>query len=88
MNEKLLDNYDKMVVKDTVAVIHCAFGDTPHTVAMVSVDKGLLDTEKCDKAFMLTNSIDNAWMVGGTMMMLHLCLTEMVVGQRVWVTKY
>ena len=61
MNKKLLDNYDKMVVKDTVAVIHCAFGDTPHTVAMVSVDKGLLDTEKCDKAFMLTNSIDNAW---------------------------
>ena len=61
MNKKLLDNYDKMVVKDTVAVIHCAFGDTPHTVAMVSVDKGLLETEKCDKAFMLTNSIDNAW---------------------------
>ena len=50
MNKKLLDNYDKMVVKDTVAVIHCAFGDTPHTVAMVSVDKGLSDLEKCDKA--------------------------------------
>ena len=43
MNEKLLDNYDKMVVKDKVAVIHCALGDTPHTVAMVSVDKGLSD---------------------------------------------
>ena len=55
MNKALTDNYDKMVVKDKVAVIHCAFGDTPHTVAMVSVDKGLLDTEKCDKAFMLTN---------------------------------
>ncbi len=52
MNKKLLDNYDKMVVKDTVAVIHCAFGDTPHTVAMVSVDKGLLETEKC---------IDDGW---------------------------
>ena len=61
MNEKLLDNYDKMVVKEKVAVIHCAFGDTPHTVAFVHVDKGLLETEKCDKAFMLTNSIDNAW---------------------------
>ena len=61
MNKTLLDNYDKMVVKDTVAVIHCAFGDTPDTVAMVSVDKGLSDLEKCDKAFMLTNSIDNAW---------------------------
>ena len=35
MNKKLLDNYDKMVVKDKVAVIHCAFGDTPHTVAFV-----------------------------------------------------
>ena len=61
MNEKLLDNYDKMVVKEKVAVIHCAFGDTPHTVAFVHVDKGLLETEKCDKAFMLTNSIDKAW---------------------------
>ena len=61
MNKKLLDNYDKMVVKDKVAVIHCAFGDTPHTVAMVSVDKGLSDTQKCEKAFMLTNSIEDAW---------------------------
>ena len=61
MNEKLLDNYDKMVVKDNVAVIHCAFGDTPHTVAMVSVDKGLSDIQKCEKAFMLTNSIEDAW---------------------------
>ncbi len=43
MNKKLLDNYDKMVVKEKVAVIHCAFGDTPHTVAFVHVDKGLLD---------------------------------------------
>ena len=42
MNKKLLDNYDKMVVKEKVAVIHCAFGDTPHTVAFVHVDKGLL----------------------------------------------
>ena len=50
MNEKLLDNYDKMVVKDNVAVIHCAFGDTPHTVAMVSVDKELSDIQKCEKA--------------------------------------
>ena len=49
MNKKLLDNYDKMVVKDKVAVIHCAFGDTPHTVAFVHVDKDLLETQKCDK---------------------------------------
>ena len=44
MNKKLLDNYDKMVVKEKVAVIHCAFGDTPQTVAFVHVDKGLLET--------------------------------------------
>ena len=61
MNKKLLDNYDKMVVKEKVAVIHCAFGDTPHTVAMVSVNKKLSDKEKCDKAFMLTNSIEDGW---------------------------
>ena len=85
MNKALTDNYDKMVVKDKVAVIHCAFGDTPHTVAFVHVDKDLLETQKCDKAFMLTNSIDDGWW---KMMMLHLCLTEMVVDQRVLVTKY
>ena len=85
MNKKLLDNYDKMVVKDKVAVIHCAFGDTPHTVAFVHVDKDLLETQKCDNAFMLTNSIDNAWWKNEDV---HLCLMEMVVDQRVWVTKY
>ena len=61
MNKALTDNYDKMVVKDKVAVIHCAFGDTPHTVAFVHVDKDLLETQKCDKAFMLTNSIEDGW---------------------------
>ena len=29
--------------------------------AFVHVDKDLLETQKCDKAFMLTNSIDDAW---------------------------
>ena len=48
MNKALTYNYDKMVVKDKVAVIHCAFGDTPHTVAFVHVDKDLLETQKCD----------------------------------------
>ena len=28
-------------MKQPAAGIHAAFGDTPHTVAMVSVDKGL-----------------------------------------------
>ena len=46
---------------DKVAVIHSAFDETPKTVAFVSVDKNLPDTEKCEVAFMKTNSIDNAW---------------------------
>ena len=63
MNKALLDNYDKMVVKDQVAVIHSDYRDgvAPTTVAFVHVDKGLSDIDKCEKAFMLTNSIDNAW---------------------------
>ena len=46
---------------DKVAVIHSAFDETPKTVAFVSVDKNLPDTEKCEVAFMKTNSINNAW---------------------------
>ena len=37
MNDALMKNYDTMVLKDSVSVIHAAFGDTPHVVAMVSV---------------------------------------------------
>ena len=63
MNKALLDNYDKMVVKDQVAVIHSDYRDgvAPTTVAFVHVDKGLSDIDKCEKAFMLTNSINDAW---------------------------
>ena len=46
---------------EKVSVIHSAFGDTPHTVAFFNFDKGLLETEKCDKAFKITNTIHNAW---------------------------
>ena len=34
MNDALMQNYDKMVLKDQVAVIHTAYEDAPHTVAM------------------------------------------------------
>jgi len=60
MNDALMKNYDTMVLKDSVSVIHAAFGDTPHVVAMVSVDKNLTDLAKCEQAFMLTNSIHDA----------------------------
>ena len=61
MNDILMQNYDKMVLKDTVSVIHCTSGEAPYTVAIVSVDKNLSDIQKCEKAFMLTNSIHDAW---------------------------
>ena len=61
MNDALMQNYDKMVLKDQVVVIHSAFEDVPHTVATVSVDKNLTDLDKCEMAFMLTNSITDVW---------------------------
>ena len=46
---------------ETVAVIHSAFEDSPRTVALVNVDKSLSTKKKLEKAFMLTNSIEDAW---------------------------
>ena len=60
MNKALMKNYADTFM-DKVAVIHSAFDETPKTVAFVLVDKNLPDTEKCEVAFMKTNSIDNAW---------------------------
>ena len=60
MNDALIKNYAEKFT-DKVAVIHSAFDETPKTVAFVSVDKKLSDKEKCEVAFMKTNSIDNAW---------------------------
>ena len=60
MNKELMKNYADTFM-DKVAVIHSAFDETPKTVAFVSVDKKLSDKEKCEIAFMKTNSIDNAW---------------------------
>ena len=55
--EALLSTY----LKEKVAVIHCAFEDSPRTVAFVEVDKSLSTEEKLVQAFILTNSINNAW---------------------------
>jgi hypothetical protein len=46
---------------EKVAVIHAGYDETPHTVAMVEVDKSLPDEEKCEVAFMKTNTIDCGW---------------------------
>jgi hypothetical protein len=56
--DALIKKYDGV---ENVAVIHAAFDETPHTVALVEVSKALSTDEKLDKAFMLTNSIDDAW---------------------------
>ena len=60
MNEALMKEYEKTFM-DKVAVIHAAFDEKPHTVAFVMVDKTLSDLEKCEEAFMKTNTIDDAW---------------------------
>ena len=60
MNDAIIKNYAEKFT-DKVAVIHSAFDETPKTVAFVAVDKKLSDKEKCEIAFMKTNSIDNGW---------------------------
>jgi hypothetical protein len=57
----MMRNKEKVVNKETVAVIHAAFDEIPHTVALVEVKKNMTTDEKLEKAFMLTNSIDDAW---------------------------
>ena len=51
----------KNLLYEKVAVIHSAYEDAPTTVALVEVEKTLTDMEKCEKAFMLTNSINDGW---------------------------
>ena len=60
MNEALIKNYESTFM-EKVAVIHAGYDETPHTVAMVEVDKSLPDEEKCEVAFMKTNTIDCGW---------------------------
>ena len=51
----------KSTLSEKVAVIHSAFEDAPTTVALVEVDASLSAEDKCEKAFMLTNSINDGW---------------------------
>jgi len=51
----------KTLTTEKVSVIHAAFGDTPHVVAFVDVEKSLSVTEKLEIAFKKTNSINEAW---------------------------
>jgi hypothetical protein len=61
MMNKKTEALMKTLTTEEVAVIHSAFEDTPRTVAFIAMDKTVSDGEKCETAFMLTNSIDNAW---------------------------
>ncbi len=58
--QALMKNFEN-IGKEEVAVIHSAFGDKPHVVAFVKVDKTLSDEDKCEQAFKLTNSIEQGW---------------------------
>ena len=58
--EALMKNLED-IDKEEVAVIHSAFGDKPHVVAFVKVDKTLSDENKCEQAFKLTNTIEQGW---------------------------
>jgi hypothetical protein len=53
--------YEMMYEKDIVKVHHKAMGRNDGIVAEVVVDKYLSTEEKLEKAYMLTNSIHDAW---------------------------
>ena len=58
---KLTEKYDKRYNMIEVSVVHKAFRKEPKEVAQVWVDKNLNMNQILDKAFMLTNSINDAW---------------------------
>ena len=61
MNKILQQNLNK-ITKDTVYVIHRDWKTKDvKVVAEVYLDKNLSLSQKIDKAFMLTNSIEDAW---------------------------
>ena len=60
MNEKT-EALIRTLKTEAVTVIHSAFEESPRKVALVDVDKSLSDMDKLEMAFMLTNSIDDAW---------------------------
>ena len=51
----------KNFLYEKVAVIHNKEGEGPFIVAFVEVLNTLSDVDKCEKAFMLTNSINDGW---------------------------
>jgi hypothetical protein len=61
MSNKKTKALMKTFTKENVVVIHSAFGEKPHTVAFVEVDKSLSDNEKLEIAFSNTNTINDAW---------------------------
>ena len=61
MMNKLIDKYDKMYNMIEISVVHKTFESEPIEVAKISVDKNLSLNQMLDKAFMLTNSINDAW---------------------------
>ena len=58
---KKLDALVKKLETTPVEIIHAAFDETPHTVAIINLAKTLTTDEMLEKAFMLTNSIESAW---------------------------
>jgi hypothetical protein len=65
MNNKLdalLDTLEDVKnPKENVSVIHSAFEDKPRLVAFVEVDKSLSIEEKLNRAYVKTNTINEAW---------------------------
>ena len=51
----------KTLTTEEVARIHSVFEDKPRTVAFIAMDKSMTVDEKLEKAFMVTNSIEDAW---------------------------
>ena len=51
----------KKLLTEEVVVIHAAHEDKPRSVALIPLDKSLTVSEKLEKAFMLTNSIEDSW---------------------------
>ena len=59
--ENLIKALTNKLRTETIAVIHSAYEDSPRTVAFVNVEKTLTTSEKLERAYMLTNSINDAW---------------------------
>ncbi len=63
MNKKL-DALMSTLNDEKVSVIHDNGPAGPNVVAFIDMPKTLSITEKLERAFMLTNSIDDAWYKG------------------------